>query len=148
MNWLLRLATWDGLLPAAVWGASTVLLAVLPRKEEAVVLTVAILPAAALIVRFYVGRRMIDTNACTPGFRKVQLVCLCAGLLVLTLLDTLLMTLFTLELPQPANPTEELAAVAIIVAMFYTPYLLFLAVAMYPGPAPRPLVIDEFARPI
>ncbi|HET6425152.1 MAG TPA: hypothetical protein VFG20_15805 [Planctomycetaceae bacterium] len=131
MSWLARLLAWDGVLPLFVWTIPAVLDRVVPHERAMVMLSAILLPVAAVVIRFYVGKAMIDTNRCTPRFRIVQLTCLCIGLLVLMCLDSLLITLFSLDLP--GDPLDELVAALGVFAILYTPYLAFLAVAMYPG---------------
>lgn len=131
MNWLGRLLAWDGVLPVVVCAIPTLVNIFVPDSEMICLTLSIILPIAALLIRFYVGHAMIATNGCSPGFRKVQVVCLCVGLFILMCLDSLLMVILSLNLP--GNPDGEPAAVAVIFVIFYVPYLVFLAVAMYPG---------------
>jgi len=148
LTWLLRVLTWDGLLPVVVWAIPLIVAkSALPISEPAIVLLASLLPIAALIVRFFVGHRMIQANACGTGFRRVQVTCLCVGLFVLMLLDCLLITLFSLEFGGgPGVPEEEWLAQVVIIAIFYLPYLALLSVAMYPGRAPQPALVGEFTR--
>jgi hypothetical protein len=140
MNWFLRVLTWDGLLPAAVWAVPAILMNVLPNGEPIVLLLGVLLPIVALLVRFYVGRAMIAANRCGPVFRKLQVACLGVGLFILMCLDSLLITLFTLQLDGADRPEDDWRVQLVIFAMFYGPYLAFLAVAMYPGRTARPAV--------
>lgn len=151
MNWFLRVLTWDGLLPAVVWAVPVLLMSVLPDGELLVLTLGVILPIVALIVRFYVGHAMIVRNRCGPWFRKLQVVCLGLGLFVLMCLDSLLITLFTLQLDGGNNPEDDWRVQLVIFAMFYLPYLILLAVAMYPGRTVRPVSVvaaqDEWTIP-
>lgn len=131
MNWLARLLAWDGVLPAMVWAIPAVLNMILPDGELICLTLSILLPIAALLVRFSVGRAMIASNGCSPLFRHVQIVCLCVGLFILMCLDSLLIVLLSLNLP--GNPDREVGVVIVIFLMGYLPYLAFLAVAMYPG---------------
>ena len=131
MNWLARLLAWDGVLPLVVWAIPAILNAALPQNDKLAVLVAVLLPSVALLVRFYVGYGMIEANRCSPKFRRVQQTCLWIGLVILMLLDSLLITLLSLNLQGPGIP---LGAIVVIFLIFYLPYLAFLAIAMYPGP--------------
>lgn len=131
MHWLARLLAWDGVLPLVVWAIPAILNLALPQNDKLAVMLAVSLPCVALIVRFYVGYGMIEANHCSPKFRRVQQTCLWIGLVILMLLDSLLITLLSLNLQGPGNP---IGAIVVIFLIFYLPYLAFLAVAMYPGP--------------
>lgn len=131
MKWLARLLAWDGILPAIVWAIPAILNIALPDGELICLTLSILLPIAALLARFFMGREMIASNGCSPLFRQVQVACLCVGLFILMCLDSLLIVLLSLNLP--GNPDRQAGVVIVIFLMGYLPYLAFLAVAIYPG---------------
>jgi len=135
MNWLARLLAWDGVLPLIVWAVPAILNFALPQNDKLAVTVSIVLPIGALLVRFYVGYHMIEANHCSPGFRHVQQACLWIGLFILMCLDSLLITLLSLNLQGPGNAHGDILAVIVIFVILYVPYLGFLTIAMYPGPS-------------
>jgi len=129
-SWLLRLFTWDGVLPASVWSAPFLVEWLVPNNRGAIEATGMILPAAAFLIRLQVGRRYIASNGFGPVMRGFQVGVFCLGLFVLVVIDAVMV----LSHVMPKGEAFRTTADCIVWAALYATYLTSMAVAMYPGP--------------
>jgi hypothetical protein len=129
--WLIRLLTWDGLLPACIWSAPIVV-RLLTARRGAVEITAVSLPIFAFFIRYRVGRQLILANGCRDLVRGVQLAVLCFGILVLLFIDAIVILAHVV--PQGAG--LDLADAWRTWAFAYSLYLVAMAFAMFPGSAP------------
>lgn len=134
-DWLLRVICWDGALPAIVFLAPVLVKRALPNHPGAIELLAIALPITALVIRFVVGTRAIDSNHCREGFRRLQVVALGIALLILLFVDAFLALLQNMP-----NGALFAARVHLIVWMIFAPfYLIIMLIVMYPGrPAIEP----------
>ena len=140
-RWLLRLAAWDGMLPAVVWSLPLVAMKLLPGRRGPVELLGVVLPITAFLIRFFVGVRAIRSNHCGRIFRGLQGISLWAGLFLLLIIDTL--QILRLVMPPGAFKDRE-SLIGLLV--FYSIYIVCMAFAMYPGRAPQPAVAADIIR--
>ena len=128
--WLVRLACWDGLLPAAVWGVPVALRWALPGVPGVLELTAVGLPIVAFFARLAVGRSHIAGNRCGPWVRRGQTAALVTGLLAVVLADVLVILLAFL--PRPARGDRVL----LVLGGLYLFYLVCVGFALFPGFGP------------
>lgn len=131
LSWIMRLITWDGLLPALVWLSPYVIGAIIPNHEKAIEAAAILIPILALLVRFYIGTQYIFSNHCSRWFRKLQVVLFCVGLMLLLLIDSL-MILSSILPKMPAGHPVHVKEIVLIGGFFAT-YLILMIIAMYPG---------------
>ena len=128
--WVLRLFGYDGVLPVVVLLVPALLTLMLGRGvliETAAV----ILPIGAFLIRAGLGLKIIDENACTQPFKRVQCVLLFLGLIALLLVDSFV--ILSWSLPANALGRRDYEITAII----YSFYLAMMAIASFPGFADR-----------
>jgi hypothetical protein len=116
-SWLLELVAWDGILPVFVVLVPTVIELLFPNRRGALEVTAITLPIAAFFLRFFVGKRHINSNRCARTVRHFQLVGLCIGILVLLMIDSLV--ILAHEMPKGAlfaTDTDLLAWTVLITA--------------------------------
>ena len=127
--WLLRLVTWDGLLPACVVLLPTAIEVLLPNNRAAIEITAVVLPITGFFLRIRAGRRQIASNNCGRKFRVVQFCAFCLGILVLTLVDAVL--ILSHVMPQGAVCADR--SDVIVWTALISVYLMAMGIAMYPG---------------
>jgi hypothetical protein len=127
MVWLIRLLTWDGLLPVAIWLVPLAVRSAFPRNRDVTEAVGIVLPILVLFARFGYGCVIITTNSCNSWFRFAQLLTLCAAILGMMLLEVLLM------MSHEAHPMtlRDLRGIAMLIGV----YLVMMAFATYPGRA-------------
>jgi len=128
-TWLLRLITWDSLLPGLVWSVPYVIAALLPGNRGAIEAAAVILPIAALFFRYRVGRRHIASNFCGPLMRRFQVAALCFGIFVMVFFDTVMMLTHVMPKGAAVATINDL----IVWMVLYSVYLAPMTFAMYPG---------------
>lgn len=133
LPWIMRLITWDGLLPALVWLSPYVIGVLLPNHDKAIEAAAILIPILALLFRFYLGTQYIFSNHCSCRFRKVQLVLFCIGLLLLLLIDSLM--ILSSILPQMPRDHPVHFKEQVFMVGFFSLYFILMIVAMYPGAA-------------
>jgi len=127
-SWLIRLITWDGVLPVTVWLVPFLIRSVIPNNRAAIEYTALFLPIVAFVVRFQVGRRYISSNDCGAVLRCFQVTVFCFGIILLVLIDFFVM----LSHVMPKEVASSMEAL-IVWAVSYGIYLAAMAFAMYPG---------------
>ena len=128
MLWLIRLATWDGLLPLALWLVPLVIRTAFPRHRELYETVGILLPIVVLFMRFFFGFRMIKSNHCVFWVRCLQTMALCMGILVMIIVDVLLM--MSHEMGPMRGGDQQFLAISI------GSYVALMAFATFPGRAP------------
>jgi hypothetical protein len=83
-SWLLRVITWDAILPVFVAAVPLAIETFLPTHRGVMEVTAVTLPVAAFFVRIAGGRRHIASNRCSDPVRRVQFGVFCVGILPLT----------------------------------------------------------------
>ena len=126
--WLRRLIAWDGVLPALIWMIPMTVAKLLPGWRGPLEVLVISLPVTGAIARFFIGKRMISRNGCGRATRCLQWVALCAGILMLVLVDLLMI----LRCVMPQGPVGGADP---FVGLLFLIYLLFMAIAIFPGPS-------------
>ena len=133
--WPLRIVLWDGVLPVVVWLAPFVVRFLIPNRRGAIEITAIVLPIAAFLFRLHVGRRQIARNRCGDWMRRFQLVVFCVGIVVLVLIDAVMVLIHVM----PPGAVFATPGDRIVWACLYGIYMTSMAIAMYPGPHPRPV---------
>ncbi|MDR3639662.1 MAG: hypothetical protein P4L84_38030 [Isosphaeraceae bacterium] len=128
-SWLLRLITWDGVLPACIVFAPAGIELLFPNNRGAIELAAVLLPITAFWVRFSVGKRHIDTNHCGPAVRTFQLCVFCFGIFVLVFFDAAI----TLSHIMPQGALFSTSADILVWGIIGAIYVTSMAIAMYPG---------------
>lgn len=88
--WMLRVITWDGILPASVWFAPVVAGLLLPNNRLAIELIAIVLPISSFCIRYRVGRQYITTNNCRSTTRRIQAAALYLGIFVVFFFDAVM----------------------------------------------------------
>jgi hypothetical protein len=130
-SWLLRVAGWDGLLPAYVVLAPTAVELLIPNNPGAVELTAVVLPIAAFVVRYNAGKRHIASHNCSRVIRAAQFCVFCVGIALLVLIDAVLM----LSHLMPQGALFAAREDRIVWAVLFSVYVTAMTIAMYPGRA-------------
>jgi len=123
--WLLRLVTWDGLLPVFIVLVPAAIGPLVPNNRGVMEITAVALPIAAFFVRFGVGFRLIQTNNCAAAIRRFQVVAFVFGMFLLVLFDSVLILGHLV-------PNGALFAGSFLIVLG-GPYLVAMAIALYPG---------------
>jgi hypothetical protein len=102
------------------------------EAEKVAMASSVLIPIAAFLLRWGIGRGHILKNHCGPFFRQVQTCCFYVGLISILLGECIALCIHAFD--------DDDAALAAIVAMtpFYLLYLLLMTLAMYPGREPIP----------
>jgi hypothetical protein len=129
VTWILRIAKWDGLLPAVVWTSPILVQLVFPNVRGAIELVAVALPIAALLLRYLIGKRHIDSNRCSLLTRRIQMLALCVGSIVLMLIDSVMILTHVM----PKGAAFATTGDVIVWGVLYAIYILSMTIAMYPG---------------
>ncbi len=140
-SWMLRLITWDGVAPAFVWSTPFFIRSVISNCRIAIELTAVVLPIIAFFIRYHVGRRHISSNNCGAIMRSLQVAALCAGILVLVLIDAVMILTHVMPRGAAFAATSDL----IIWAVLYAVYLSAMTFALYPGSSRLADTLDSAA---
>lgn len=127
---MLRLFGYDGVLPAIVLLAPTILHVVF-RGASWVELLAIVLPIAAYIIRAELGLRLIERNQSSPWLRRAQKTSLYFALLILLMVDACAILMCTL--PQNCVTNFDRAVLFVL----YLLYLALMAVATFPSAIAR-----------
>lgn len=132
-GWLLRVLTWDGLVPVAMFVSSMTVARLTQGQGDWYLALTLGLPLSAFLVRFFMGRGAIERNHCSPVTQSFQSIVLVLGLIVIAILDSLLICLSTLPPGNPGGNRDKVVILYCVVAMVYLAYLACMCFAMYPG---------------
>ena len=128
-NWILRLITWDGLLPAFVWLIPYVVGILFPNMPGMIEFFGVAVPIAAFLIRLYVGQRFISSNHCGTVMRALQLGVFFIGILVLVCIDSMMI----LAHAGPGGVRMATRTDLIVIVVSFAIYFMSMAFSMYPG---------------
>jgi hypothetical protein len=124
-TWIFRLLTWDGILRPCILIIPLVVEWLNPNGNVNGILYVAI-AITAVFIRAVVGARHIESNNCPDIIRHIQL-----GLLLLAILIVMILDAMVMAVPIAAFGRADIRILAIPFSVYFT----WMAVAMYPGRA-------------
>jgi hypothetical protein len=130
-SWLLRILTWDTILPVAVAFVPTAIALFLPDRRGVMEIASVTLPIAAFLLRLRIGKRQIDSNRCSVAVRKFQFCVFFVGILPLVLIDCVIVLSHLMPNGALFATSGDLLVWAVLAAI----YLASMTVAMYPGSA-------------
>jgi hypothetical protein len=130
-SWLLRILTWDTILPVAVAFVPTAIALFLPDRRGVMEIASVTLPIAAFLLRLHIGKRQIDSNRCSVAVRKFQFCVFFVGILPLVLIDCVIVLSHLMPNGALFATSGDLLVWAVLAAI----YLASMTVAMYPGSA-------------
>ncbi len=133
-SWVLRILTWDTVLPACVAFVPVGVGLLFPGRREVMEFTAVILPIVAFFLRFGAGTRHIASNRCPKAIQRFQFCAFCLGILPLVLVDCALI----LSGLMPRGALFATALDRLVWAVLFSLYLASMIVAMYPGRVPHP----------
>ena len=128
-NWILRLITWDGLLPAFVCLVPYVVEVLFPNMPGMIEFFGVAVPIAAFLIRLYVGQRFIWSNHCGTVMRALQLGVFFIGILVLVCIDSMMI----LAHAGPGGVRMATRTDLIVIVVSFAIYFMSMAFSMYPG---------------
>ncbi len=137
-GWLLRVLTWDGMVPVSLLLLSRGLVLLAGNQAAIIDVLCVFIPLTGLLVRLNIGRRTIHLNDCSRGMKGVQFWFLVFGLLVLAFLECVMM-LFTI-LPPPPDPAKGWIVFGVALGMYFP----LMIIAMYPGQQPTTPRDEEY----
>ena len=134
-RWVLDIVSWDGILPACIfgisWGVARLFpvnpLGRIPGPGEVIMV---VLPIVGVLVRFYIGNRKIQRNYCSPGFKRLQRFCLHLTLVFFLVFDFVVVLSTLLQQPVGIGPGHWLLVLGVAA------YFCVVGCAMYPGRKP------------
>lgn len=127
--WLLRILTWDMVLPAFVAFGPLGLMLLFPNQRLVVELSAMILPVVAFLWRLHAGWRQIALNHCSAVVQRIQFGVFVLGIMPLAIIDCLLILSSLLPKGRMFASNDAL----IDWAFLFGVYLSCMAIAMYPG---------------
>jgi len=127
--WLIRLLTWDGLLPLCTAVAPYAIKLLFPKQPEAMDIAAVGVAIAALLLRISAGNRHIASNHCSEEVRHLQSCAFVLGIVPLLLMDCFIIVEHQLPGGGPLAHCKDLGPLAIWISF----YLTMMAIAMYPG---------------
>lgn len=128
VGWMVRLLTWEGILPTCVFLVRGIIETLFPSRGTIEAAAV-VLPITFFFVRIFTGCRHIDANHCSQGFQRFQVWALVLAVFVLVFVDAIM--ILADVMPNGAlvaGPADWIVIVTIILI-----YLVPMSVAMYPG---------------
>jgi hypothetical protein len=128
--WLLRLLTWDGLLPIGMLLVPVLAGNFLPNRAE-VGLGYTLMIVGAALLRVRAGCLHIDANHCSETFQRFQVWLLIAAVGLLLCIDAFLLIWY--EFGCPVDWSAEGLSVAAVFGSLVLLYALTMAIVMYPG---------------
>lgn len=129
-KWVIRVVAYDGVLPLVIWLTPWLIAVTCPNQRGLLEATAVALPVAGCLVRFYLGRRLINQNYCRKQFRYFQFGFFVLGLVFLVIVDCVIVLLFLMP-PGAFGQRGDWAGLFGLWCIYF-----FLMVgAMYPGRA-------------
>jgi hypothetical protein len=126
--WFGRIFTFDGVLPLMVWLTPWLASIALPNRRGLIEILAVLLPVMGFLVRYFTGRRLIDSNFCSLKVRRCQFASLCVGLVLLGVIDCVIVLLYVM----PRGAFDQLSD-WVVFLLLGSAYFLLMAGAMYPG---------------
>jgi hypothetical protein len=133
-TWLLRLLTWDGILPICILALPPLLEWLFPNNNLVGIIYVAV-AITAFFIRLAIGARHIETNNCPVFVQHFQF-----GLFFLAIVELLFLDALMMAVPMWRLGNGDLLVLAVLLGI----YLTLMAAAMYPGRAKEPPEILTF----
>ena len=130
LRWLLRIATWDGLLPICVAFAPLGIKLAFPGLRGAVEITAVVLPISAFFFRVKIGLRHFVANRHVWIVRMLQAATFTMAIFLLVFLECFVI----LSHIMPAGALFVAKEDRVVGAMLYSLYLGSMAFALFPGP--------------
>lgn len=124
-DWFRRVLGWDGVLPIGMAILPAGIMLVWPNADDALAAAAGLVPIAAVILRYYVGRHHLESNRVGPMLRVGQRVAFVAAIFWMCLLECFVMMLHFVPAIQPVD--------CVAVGVGYAVYLATMSFAMYPG---------------
>lgn len=129
LRWLLRIVTWDGLLPCCVIAVTLVVKLMFPHVRGALEMTAIVLPISAFLLRAAVGSRQIAANQHGQILRISQYTAFGIALLLLVLIDCVLI----LSQIMPAGALWAAKQDRVVWAVLFSLYIGLMTFALFPG---------------
>jgi hypothetical protein len=129
-SWLLRVLTWDTLLPACVGLVPLGVELVFPNHRSVMEVVAVTLPIVAFFLRLRAGKRQIDSNRCSEAVRGIQSCTFVLGIMPLILVECFMV----LSHLMPKGAVFTKAELPVWAGIFII-YMMSMVVAMYPGPS-------------
>jgi len=129
--WIVRLITWDGLVPVFMALAPSAVGLSIPNNRGVMEATAVALPIAAFFVRFGVGFRLIQTNNCAAEIRRFQVVAFVFGMFLLLFFDSV--SILAHVMPSGALFPRWTDFLGFMI-VFGSVYLVAMAISLYLGP--------------
>jgi hypothetical protein len=126
-DWALRVATWDGLLPACVLAVPILIDQLCPQNRVLIDLVGGGLPIVAFLVRLLVGTWHICLNRCSELVSAIQTCLLWVAVFLFVFVDTML--ILSHQVKGVFASRDDCVAMAVVVSI----YLPCMIIAMYPG---------------
>jgi hypothetical protein len=127
--WLLRVITWDAILPVVVAVVPAVIIFFFPNRRGFIEITSVTLPVGAFLLRSITGKRQIARNRCSQAVRTFQFCVFVIGILPLVLVDCFMV----LSHLMPDGALFATKTDRLVLAVLAAIYLVCMVVAMYPG---------------
>jgi hypothetical protein len=127
--WLLRVITWDTILPVVVALVPAAIIFLFPNRRGFVEIISVTLPVGAFLLRVINGKRQITTNRCSEAVRTFQFCVFVFGILPLVLVECFMV----LSHLMPDGALFATKTDRMILAVLAAIYLACMVVAMYPG---------------
>ena len=121
-RWWIRLVSWDGLLPLAVWYIPQCIEIFFPGRRGAIEIASLVVPVMAVLIRYYTGMELIRNNHCSKRFRIVQKAIFCIGILMLVMVDCVLILMHVM----PKNPNGGNSDDLTLILSFFGFYLIIM----------------------
>jgi hypothetical protein len=126
--WFGRIVTYDGVLPLMVWLTPWLASVAFPNRRGLIEILAILLPVIGFLIRYYRGRRLIDSNLCSLRFRRCQFASLCVGLVLLAFIDCVIVLLYVMPRGAMDNVSDW-----VVFLFLGSAYFSLMAGAMYPG---------------
>ena len=131
-RWLLRVLTWDTLLPVGISILPRAIDLVLPNQPRVIDFASVIAPIVAFFLRLRAGGQQISSNQCSELVQGWQAFVFCFAIFPLVLVDALL--ILWPALPKGGRNIQPGDWMILIYLSAF--YLTGMVIAMYPGRSP------------
>lgn len=136
-SWLIRLVTWDGVLPFLILIVPSCIEQVFPNRG-AIEIAAVVVPISFFFWRIATGCRHIDANNCSPALRRRQVCALILAVFILVFFDALMILSHIMPKGAFAVNREDLIIIAALASIYVVP----ISLATYPGRSkPLPTVL-------
>lgn len=129
--WIVRLITWDGIMPAVVCLSPRIVEFFFPNDEVTFATAFVLIVTFIFAIRFIIGRLTIEENHCDEAMKRLQTITFTMGMFVLMVIDTCVILSKHFK-KKPGVPSFSVEGFIIWSCVCFM-YLLLMAVSMYPG---------------